>query len=90
VGADALSPVQPHLLLGGGELLAGGSPRRRQRLARLDGPLEGSRIRVNPTGPVPVAPTGGLHRVGEVRDTVAAYALGVCNSLSERRRARRT
>ncbi len=39
VGADALGPVQPRLLLGGGELLAGGIPRRRQGLDRPGGPL---------------------------------------------------
>ena len=56
VGADALGPVQPRLLLGGGELLAGGVPRRWQGPARLEGPLERSRVRVNSGGPVPVSP----------------------------------
>ena len=39
VGADALGPVQPRLLLGGRELLAGGVPRRRQSPCRPAGPL---------------------------------------------------
>ena len=57
---------------------------------RPEGPLERSRVRVNSGGPVPVAPAGGLHRVGEVRDAVAAYALGVGHSFGERRRPRRS
>ena len=40
--------------------------------------------------PVPVASVGGSHRVGEIRDAVAAYTLRVSESLRERRRPRRS
>ncbi len=90
VGADALGPVQPRLLLSGSQLLASGVPRRWQGLACLQGPLERSRIRINAHGPVAVASAGGLHRVGEIRDAVAAYALGVGDSVGERRRSGRS
>jgi hypothetical protein len=90
MGADALGPGQPCLLLGRRELLARGVPRRRQAPTRLESTLKCGRVRVDSARPVSIAPVGGLHGVGEVRDAVTSYAPGVRDSLCQWRRPRRT